>query len=88
LWERITIFLVSFSAFVPESFESVFAQAGLLTCFCFRRLPILYWNSGKKPKTTLKLTAAGTVQDFHLIPSSPEKKFSGTVAMQKYEIFY
>jgi hypothetical protein len=59
----------SFSAFVPESFESCFAKAGLLTCFQFLT-PSRYFYSGFCQKHS-KLTAAGTVRDFHPIPFSP-----------------
>jgi len=45
------------------------AVAGLLTRFSFFRLPIRpLAHSGIVKKVFLKLTAAGTVQDFHPIP--------------------
>jgi hypothetical protein len=58
----------------PDPWWTV-AVTGLLTRFSFFRLPIrLLAHSGVVEKVLPKLTAAGTVQDFHPIPFYSRKR--------------
>jgi hypothetical protein len=56
-----------FFAFSPKA-TNVLILAGLLTRFTFDGLPIHMDSGGGCQSFFIKLTAAGTVQDLHLIP--------------------
>jgi hypothetical protein len=45
-----------------------YSLAGLLACFCFCGLPIILRQWLMRENIFMKLTAAGTAQDLHLIP--------------------
>lgn len=55
--------------FFLESNDKVCCMAGLLTCFCGRRLPgRIQWLKRYVPVTLHETYSSGTVQDSHLIP--------------------
>lgn len=55
--------------FFLESNDKVGCMAGLLTCFCGRRLPgCVQWLKRYVSVTLCETYSSGTVQDSHLIP--------------------
>jgi branched-subunit amino acid transport protein AzlD len=61
-----TVHCSSSQPFFPKAFEIIVLKAGLLVLLCFYCLPGK--TSGVGVETLKELTAAGTTQDFHLIP--------------------